>query len=234
MSRTKKSFEAQVENTEQELNDIAEQRYQEEQAFFEKGYYPAEDVLPKTPSESIWTAIAGFQSEVPILIQNTSTNKYTYVDLAEIVRIITPILRKYNLAYIQPLTGESEIETILFHTLTGEKISSKVRIPIVKLDFMNEYQSIGSAISYYRRYSISSMLNLISEKDTDATHQTKPNSAPSKPVGNPAYAKQSITNENLEKAVKMINEGQYTIEQLGTKYIFTDTQMTYIKNNTGK
>jgi hypothetical protein len=33
---------------------------------------------------------------------------------------------------------------------------------------MNEYQSFGSAISYYRRYSLTSCLGLVSDKDTDA------------------------------------------------------------------
>ena len=33
---------------------------------------------------------------------------------------------------------------------------------------MNEYQSYGSGVTYYRRYALSSMLGLVTDKDTDA------------------------------------------------------------------
>ena len=33
---------------------------------------------------------------------------------------------------------------------------------------MNEYQSFGSGVTYYRRYALASMLGLITDKDLDA------------------------------------------------------------------
>ena len=33
---------------------------------------------------------------------------------------------------------------------------------------MNEFQVLGSAITYIRRYALSSMLGLVTDKDTDA------------------------------------------------------------------
>jgi hypothetical protein len=33
---------------------------------------------------------------------------------------------------------------------------------------MNEYQSFGSGVTYYRRYALASMLGLITDKDIDA------------------------------------------------------------------
>ena len=217
MSRTKKSFEEQQD--EQSNLDYAQQRYEQEM------YEAQEQITDELPQSNIWKAIAQFQSEVPILIQNSSTNKYTYVDLAEIVRIITPILRKYDLAYIQPLVGNNEIETILFHVPSGQQIKSRVAIPIVQLDFMNTYQSIGSAISYYRRYSISSMLNLISEKDTDANHSKTEITTRAA-----VYSKIPISNTNLETAIAKIQAGEYSIDELKAKYSFTDLQRETIKN----
>ena len=221
MSRTKKTFEAQVESNEQELQDLAEQMYQEEREFFEKGYdKETEDALP--PPNSIWKSIAAFQSEVPILTQNTKGYNYTYVDLAEIVRVITPLLRKYNLAVIQPLEGDGYINTIVFHTITGEKLESKVKIPLAELDRMNIYQSYGSAISYFRRYSLTSFLGLISEKDTDASGTAKHK------VKEEPFNKKAITNENLEVAFDMIKQGEFTIEKLINNYYFSETQQTIV------
>ena len=38
---------------------------------------------------AIYEALLNFQAEVPILTQNTKGYGYTYVDLAEIIRVIT-------------------------------------------------------------------------------------------------------------------------------------------------
>jgi hypothetical protein len=34
---------------------------------------------------------------------------------------------------------------------------------------MNDYQSFGSGITYYRRYALSSALGIVTDKDTDAS-----------------------------------------------------------------
>ena len=38
---------------------------------------------------------------------------------------------------------------------------------------MNTYQSIGSAITYFRRYSLSSFVGIASEEDVDASSKQK-------------------------------------------------------------
>jgi hypothetical protein len=78
-----------------------------------------------------------------------------------------PLLKKHKLGFVQPLQDD-KLQTIVFHTETGETIMSEVTIPLVVLRGMNEYQSLGSAITYYRRYSIASLLTLVTDKDTDA------------------------------------------------------------------
>jgi hypothetical protein len=34
---------------------------------------------------------------------------------------------------------------------------------------MNDYQAYGSGVTYFRRYALSSMLGLVTDKDTDAS-----------------------------------------------------------------
>jgi len=220
MSRTKKVVEESV--TPQQLEDYAEIRYRDE---MEQKPEPV-DILPYTTN--IWQAIANFQAEVPILIQNSTASKYTYVDLAEIVRVITPLLRKHKLAYIQPLTGKAEITTILFHTETGEQVKSTIEIPIIELDYMNLYQSIGSAITYYRRYSISSLLNLISEKDNDAQGTQKRVQKAPEPVG-----KKKLNDEELAEAIRMIDNNEYSLEKLQRNYYLTTEQMSHLRTYYG-
>jgi hypothetical protein len=112
-------------------------------------------------------ALSNFQSECPVIHKDTKGHNYTYADLTQIHSIINPILRKHGLCIVQPLDNEG-IKTILFHVESGESLESFTIIPKIKLGIMNEYQSFGSGVTYYRRYSLSSMLGLITDKDLDA------------------------------------------------------------------
>lgn len=117
---------------------------------------------------NLYKALAGFQSEVPVLHKDTSGYGYSYTDLPEIVRVITPILNKHGLAYTQLLNG-NELKTIVFHVESGENIESVTPIPEESLKGMNKFQILGSAITYIRRYSLSAMLGLVTDKDMDAS-----------------------------------------------------------------
>lgn len=112
-------------------------------------------------------ALSNFQSECPVIHKDTKGHNYTYADLPQIFSVINPLLKKNGLCFTQLLENDG-IRTILFHVESGESLESFTSIPKVKLGAMNEYQSYGSGVTYYRRYSLSSMLGLITDKDLDA------------------------------------------------------------------
>jgi hypothetical protein len=111
-------------------------------------------------------ALSEFQNECPIIHKDTKGHNYTYADLPQIFSVINPLLKKHKLCFTQLLENDG-IRTILFHVESGEQLESFTNIPFVKLGAMNEFQSIGSGITYFRRYSISSILALVTDKDTD-------------------------------------------------------------------
>ncbi len=141
-------------------------------------------------------AIADFQQDCPVILKDTSGYGYKYADLTQIDSVIKPLLKKHGLAYVQPLQGQN-IQTILFHIETGESIESLCMIPFESIKYepviiettknnvtekktkyiiagfegMNTAQAYGSLITYFRRYTISSLLGLITDKDTDGTGQ---------------------------------------------------------------
>lgn len=132
--------------------------------------------------KSIYKALADFQQECPIIHKGTKGYGYTYADLPAIFEVINPLLKKHGLGFTQ-LVGSGDIKTILFHTETAENIEVITKIPEdVQLKGMNEYQVLGSAITYIRRYALSSMLGIVTDKDTDASGQQKPKQAPKKEV----------------------------------------------------
>lgn len=119
--------------------------------------------------KNIYKAIADFQQEVPVIHKGTSGYGYSYADLPAIFSIINPLLKKHGLGFYQAVDG-TDVVTVVFHVDSGEQIESRTAIPQdVQLAKMNQFQVLGSAITYIRRYAISALLGLVTDKDTDAS-----------------------------------------------------------------
>lgn len=124
--------------------------------------------------KNLFKALADFQQEVPVIHKGTKGYGYSYADLPTIFEAINPLLKKHGLGFTQ-LMGDNNIKTIIFHD-SGESIETTTTIPEnVVLKGMNAFQVLGSAITYIRRYALSSALGLVTDKDTDAGgEQVKP------------------------------------------------------------
>ena len=123
--------------------------------------------------KAIYTALAAFQQEVPAIKKNASGYGYKFADLDEITKAIKPLMAKHKLGFTQPIDG-MKLKTILFHTESGESIEGCAEIPQgVTLKGQNEFQTMGSAITYLRRYGLVSMLGLVTDEDADAAGETK-------------------------------------------------------------
>jgi hypothetical protein len=128
--------------------------------------------------KNLYNALANFQQEVPVIHKGTEGYGYSYADLPTIFEKINPLLKKHGLGFTQSVTSVANsegnlqpvIQTIVFHTESDEKIESITPIPQdVTLKGMNDFQVMGSAVTYIRRYAISSLLGLVTDKDNDAS-----------------------------------------------------------------
>jgi hypothetical protein len=157
----------------------------------------------------LFKSLSDFQQECPVIHKSTQGYSYSYADLPAIFGIINPILKKYGLGFTQLIVGNT-IKTIVFHVESGENVESFIDIPQgVALKGMNEFQVLGSAITYLRRYSLSSALGIVTDKDTDAAGEQEDKSA-DKPWLNessPAW----------EAVVASMKKG-YTIDDVRKKY----------------
>jgi len=165
---------------------------------------------------SIYKSLAEFQQECPVIHQATQGYGYTYAGLPEIFGVINPLLKKNGLGFTQLIEGTS-IVTTLFHVETGETITSKTEIPQgVSLAKMNEFQVMGSAVTYIRRYALSSMLGIITDKDTDAGGKAV------------KEVKKMIMNDNMfSKYLNALEEGnsKLPIGKAKKDYNFTEDQV---------
>jgi hypothetical protein len=124
--------------------------------------------------KNLFKALASFQQEVPIIHKGTQGYGYSYADLTAIFSTINPLLKKHGLGFTQ-LVGDNNIKTIIFHIESGEQLETVTTIPSgVTLKGMNDFQVLGSAITYIRRYALSSALGLITDKDLDACGEQQP------------------------------------------------------------
>ena len=127
--------------------------------------------------KNLYKALANFQQEVPVIHKDTHGFNYSYADLPTIFQVINPLLKKHGLGFTQSVDYanysekfQSIIKTTVFHIESGESIESSTLVPQgVQLNKMNDFQVLGSAITYLRRYAISSILGLVTDKDTDAS-----------------------------------------------------------------
>ena len=174
----------------------------------------------KQEKQSLLKSLAKFQQEVPVIHKETKGYGYSYADLPTIFDKINPLLAKHNLGFTQPIMGNC-VKTIIFHTETGETMESLTEIPQgVQLKGMNDFQVLGSAITYIRRYALSSILGLVTDKDTDASgEQVKA----SKPVLN-------ANTEQFGKAVEYLMKGG-SIDAIKQKYeVSQEVEVKLIKS----
>ena len=82
---------------------------------------------------------------------------------------------------------------------------------------MNDFQVLGSAISYLRRYSLSSVLGIVSDKDTDASGEQV-----SKPK------KRTLTDSEFVRLCGAINAGTMTAEKAKKDFALNNSQIETI------
>ena len=118
--------------------------------------------------KDLFAALAKAQSEIKMAGTNT-VNPYfksNYADLADIVKASRPALTKNELSVIQQILpnddGQNILHTILGHS-SGQWIESRMRILPVKPDV----QSLGSYITYIRRYAYASIIGVVASNEDD-------------------------------------------------------------------
>ena len=124
--------------------------------------------------DKIYPALIAAQAEMENALKK-SENPYFkshYADLSEVLSVAKPALHHHGLAVLQsPSTvdGRVIITTRICHE-SGQWIESELSLTPLKTD----PQSIGSAITYGRRYSLSSLLGIAQEDDDGNAAATAP------------------------------------------------------------
>ncbi len=143
----------------------------------------AEEIIEFNPEGSkLAEALAKAQGEMkPAHFDKENPHfKSRYATLSSIVEAIRGPLSKYGLSYIQRVEETEKglnLVTVLMHS-SGEREIGIVPLLVSKQDM----QGLGSAITYARRFGLSSMVGAVAEEDDDGNAAVK---EPLKPMPKP-------------------------------------------------
>lgn len=111
--------------------------------------------------KELLSALANVKKEVGTL-SKTATNpffKSKYFDINSLIEQIEPLMEKNGLLLLQPIE-DGKVVSIIYHIESEMSVNSSMMLPNLQ-----DPQKLGSAITYYRRYTLQSLLGLQAEDD---------------------------------------------------------------------
>jgi len=104
---------------------------------------------------NIYNKIYKLQQEIGTISKDVKNPFYKskYFDINSLINQLKPLLQKHKLVLVQPIT-DNHVRSVIVD-LEGGSIESSIELPN-NLDA----QKLGSAITYYRRYTLQSLLAL--------------------------------------------------------------------------
>lgn len=122
---------------------------------------------------------------------NAGSRTYKYLNLATLLKNIKPIFEKHDIAFSQKVTFNSPgdgrqilgtVETIIFDENEQQTVCS------YPFFVTGDPQQVGSAITYARRYSLTTVLGIFPDKDDDGSYARQQYETADKPIGADQYA----------------------------------------------
>jgi len=163
--------------------------------------------------DNIYKKLYQLQMEIGAISKDAKNPFYKskYFDVNSLIKQLHPLLIKYNLVLVQPIT-DGYVRSVLVD-LEGGSIESALLLPN-NLDA----QKIGSAITYYRRYTLQSLLALQAVDDDG-------NLA----VATPKLAKLHLNTPEFKNAQKALMDGK-SIQDIKNHYIVSQEILTELLN----
>lgn len=116
---------------------------------------------------------------------------YKYLNLATLLKNIKPIFEKHGIAFSQKVTFDrtgdgrqtlGTVETIIFDENEQQTVCE------YPFFVTGDPQQVGSAITYARRYSLTTVLGIFPDKDDDGGYAKQQYDTADRPIGADQYA----------------------------------------------
>jgi hypothetical protein len=163
---------------------------------------------------SLYLKVWNAKREIGKVYKNAQSHHSRYADLNAILDSVEPVLFSFGLIIMQPIR-DNKVITQLIDIDSGDMVESSIELPAI-----NNPQQMGSAISYFRRYTLSSLLSIRTTDDDDAVSASK--AAPTKP---------KATDDLVNKFAQSLADGtaKWSIEKFISTYELTEEQTKLIE-----
>lgn len=140
--------------------------------------------------------------------------KSKYFDINGLLNAVEPVLAENGLLLLQPIE-DGKVITKIVNVADGVTIQSEMTLPN-----LTDAQKLGSAITYFRRYTAQSLLGLQAEDDDANLASRKPK------------AKQLdwLAPSKVDAAIKYAKDNNKTVEDLKRIYKIRPEELTLIFN----
>ena len=180
-----------------------------------------------TENSQVLTALMQAKNSIGKIAKGASNPffKSKYADLPSILDAVQPIMEEHRLAMFQPVKGDKVYLTFVHSSGEWAEFEGTQVVPGKD----NDPQAYGSAITYARRYTISSVLCINADKDDDAEK------AMSRSKYKDIKNQLSPGTDLFNRAAKAIRENRTTIDEVERLYKLTasdrEALLTQANNN---
>ena len=145
---------------------------------------------------SIYKQLLEVQREVGAISKDSKNPffKSKYFDINKLIEVVNPVLSKHGLVLLQPIL-EGRVYSKIIDAETGETLESYLELPNLP-----KPQDLGSCVSYYRRYTLASLMGLQATDEDGNGLKAKP-----KPK-----APEKLTDERFKDAMEKLKNKTVT------------------------
>jgi hypothetical protein len=176
--------------------------------------------------KNIYQKLANVKDRIENIPKNSENPffKSKYLDLNGLLSVVEPELHKERLLLLQPI-----IDGVVYSKIVDLENVDDFLISSMSLSENKDPQKLGSEITYYRRYTLQSLLSL-QAVDDDGNLASKNKSTPSNDHQTPIIVDNRIEillgSDKVEKAREYLRTGEGTIDDLEKLYKFDEEVKT--------
>lgn len=177
--------------------------------------------MSETKTKDIYQVMLECQKKI-MAIKKDAVNphfKNTYATLSQILSEVKPVLNEFGLLLTQPIIDGKVITTIHYGS---SHVASEIKLP----ENISP-QQVGSAITYYRRYTLASLLSLeMEDDDGNGSNPPIPNNNTEKKDERPWLSDKQFTS-----ALNRIKAGEKNLfDQINSEFRMKKEYREQLKN----
>lgn len=165
---------------------------------------------------NLWQKMSEIQGKNLDIIKDKRAHGYMYATLDKIMEALNPLLHEYKILVYHETGYDKEEKKVFLKTFIKDieepnsfiesttYIDDKISLP-----GQNAFMVIGSAITYFRRYHVTSMFGLTTEEDTDAGG------------AKPTKGGKSVESAGVEKAIDFVSIFKNMVAKGKTKEVMS-------------